>query len=316
MAPNNEFEQVPCAVCGNVNSQPIAEKGQYGFPARVAICRNCGLVYLNPRWTRSRYEQFYRNEYDKYYRPQVFANESPEERYRHARKIWERIEEHCPKRLASILDIGSGMGWTLDFLSTKIRGASLFAIESSQHCSDHLENRLGVNLVSKNADSDWHRQYQGQFDLVIMRHVIEHLLDPLSVLEKVHDSLSPEGLLYIGVPDMMSPKELLNEYWFRAVHTYYFSEVTLVRVCAKAHLMPLRITSEDSELWGVFKEGTVSGRVDNVYDEQIAVLERHRKKMMWPRAAAFARKQLARALPESIKRLLRSKLKRKPGRLS
>jgi SAM-dependent methyltransferase len=41
---------------------------------------------------------------------------------------------------------------------------------------------------------------QGQPDLVIVAHVLEHLSDPRALLAEIRDVLSPQGLLYVEVP--------------------------------------------------------------------------------------------------------------------
>ncbi|MEL6851338.1 MAG: hypothetical protein AAFP92_22645, partial [Bacteroidota bacterium] len=45
-----------------------AVHGQFGIPLHLAICKNCGLSYLNPRWNKDRYLKYYAQEYDTHYR--------------------------------------------------------------------------------------------------------------------------------------------------------------------------------------------------------------------------------------------------------
>ena len=78
-----------------------------------------------------------------------------------------------------------------------------------------------------------------------MRHVLEHLADPIASLTKVEKALSENGLFYVAVPNNMKPKGSLERYWYRAVHTYYFNRVTLEYMCRKVGLEPILIIEGD-----------------------------------------------------------------------
>src|SRR5574337_1071764 len=71
-----DFENVSCILCGPGETIPLSNTGQFGLPANVVICKNCGLAYLSPRWNRERYTAFYKYEYDKFYR-QYLVKKSP-----------------------------------------------------------------------------------------------------------------------------------------------------------------------------------------------------------------------------------------------
>ena len=54
-----DMEHVPCNLCGSNDSVEIAHRDKYDLPITSAICRNCGLMYLNPRPTTASYGRFY-----------------------------------------------------------------------------------------------------------------------------------------------------------------------------------------------------------------------------------------------------------------
>jgi SAM-dependent methyltransferase len=246
------FEPAPCLLCGGQRLIPLARRGQFGLPARVAICPRDGLVFLSPRWTRSEYLRFYAEDYDRHYRPEVFGVESEEERYAQARQVGERLT-----RLGLLagrqraLDVGSGMGWTLDWLRRLEPSLELSAVEASPRCRENLR-QLGVEVLSLDIEGDW---APGSYDLVVLRHVLEHLFDPIATLRKIAGRLAPGGVVYLAAPDMLDPRGSLRRRLFRAVHTYYYSAPTLEEICARAGLRPLALESEGGELWGVFEVG-------------------------------------------------------------
>jgi len=107
-----------------------------------------------------------------------------------------------------------------------------------------------------------------------MRHVLEHLLDPITTLEKIKYVLKDNGRLYISVPDMFNPINPLNGYFFRAVHLYYFCQETLLSTIHKAGLKPVEFKSDRNELWGVFENGTFNYEPTSVYKAQLKIIRK------------------------------------------
>jgi 2-polyprenyl-3-methyl-5-hydroxy-6-metoxy-1,4-benzoquinol methylase len=282
---DNFLVRIPCPICGNERLRRISRKGQFGLPCFVSICPSDGLVFLSPRWTETRYNYFYTTEYDDYYRPTIFSEETDDSKYKRIKAISLRLKDldliHSKK---SVLDVGAGMGWSLQWIGRNYPSFNkLCAIESSGHCIRNIEQVVGADVISRDIESDWTSK---DFDLVIMRHVLEHLLYPIESLRKIGESLSHIGILYIAVPDMMNPRGSLKRYWFRVAHTFYFSEATLNRIASMANLVPIIIKREDSELWGVFRKATEMSTHQypcdrKVYEEQLKIIKSYPKQYYW-----------------------------------
>src|SRR5437867_2203869 len=74
--------------------------------------------------------------------------------------------------------------------------------------------------------------------------VFEHLLDPRGILDLIHASLAPDGVLYIEVPNI--PAESLLRYpdhvWaprFDEPHITFFSALTLRQMLTSASFEPV-----------------------------------------------------------------------------
>lgn len=240
MTPNlpKEFESTDCIFCKGKEQFHYSEKGQFGLPTYVVICKGCGFSFLNPRWNKQRYNHFYTVEYDDYYRPESKTDNPKIDKYASIKIILARFKGHQidlgnPEH---IIDIGSGMGDSLFYLRDNgFSKAKLYSIEPSEFCAQHLREN-GIEVISRDVESDWEKEYVGKFDLVIMRHVLEHFLDPLAVMQKMAKILKPNGIIYIAVPNSKKPTRLLKSSFFRVVHTYYFSTISLTNLLTKSSL--------------------------------------------------------------------------------
>ena len=69
----------------------------------------------------------------------------------------------------------------------------------------------------------------GQHDLIILRHVLEHIDEPIVELKQLSSHLSENGQLFIEVPGVVQKIPSLQN-----VHYHYFSETTLISVLGQA----------------------------------------------------------------------------------
>jgi SAM-dependent methyltransferase len=262
---NIKWENVSCFLCGNrkhftplkINGKQLVA-GQFGYTVFPVICK-CGLVMLNPRWSKKDYDIFYRNYYDELYRLDLKPDYGIEGVIKNTKIIWDRIEHLFEKNNPEILDAGAGSGAGFIYLREKIKNANFSAIESSDESIKSL-TKYGAEVIANDLESDWSDNFENRFDLIILRHVIEHFLDPVETLKKISKSLAPDGIIYIATPDMMKPRvnlrdyDLWWEYWFRAVHPYYFSNDTLGATFAKSGLKQVIMRNENEEIWCAVKK--------------------------------------------------------------
>jgi 2-polyprenyl-3-methyl-5-hydroxy-6-metoxy-1,4-benzoquinol methylase len=241
---NYEFEKIVCNVCESDNYSKISSRGQFGFPINVVLCKKCSLMYLNPRWNEESYIYFYMNEYDKYYRPKI--REKLSFSTKKSNFIEKRLKKYdvFPNNVKKILDIGSGEGENLLHFKSLFPKSNLYAIEPSLDSQLHLKS-FNVNIIDRDVNSSWEINHDDKFDLVIMRHVLEHFLNPVKIMKKVFSVLKPNGIVYIAVPNALKPKGDLENFWFRVVHTYYFNKYSLENINKIAGLKTIQMVEGD-----------------------------------------------------------------------
>ncbi|MFH1590552.1 MAG: class I SAM-dependent methyltransferase [archaeon] len=255
---------IPCPLCGSPRYDRLSSKGQFNFPTHVSICKDCGFVYLNPRWSKFEYEDFNSTKYGYF-----FGSKKKPKNHAKAKQITDRIGVHVAN---TILEVGAGDGRNLEYFRSVNPHARFYGIEISEECRSTLK-QTGISLVARDVDEDWESGYASIFDIVILRHTLEHFLDPVHILKKVTNVLKKDGVVYIAVPDMLNPKPPLTDYWFRVVHVNYFSAETLKMAAQKASLQPIKLISENHELWGIFKRGKVDIEQHNTYHLQKKIIQ-------------------------------------------
>ncbi len=79
-----------------------------------------------------------------------------------------------------------------------------------------------------------------RFDRIIIRHVLEHVPDPVGVLSELGRRLTPQGRLLVAVPNVEAYQaEVFGEHWIgydMPRHLWHFSRDTLRRAAEKAGL--------------------------------------------------------------------------------
>ena len=115
-----------------------------------------------------------------------------EEREQSLKGIPEIINWVSRKQGGKILDIGCGPGW---FLSSLGPEWDCYGVEISAFAS-RIASKYGK------IHNDVLETYsEKNFDVIIMNHVIEHIVDPIPTLEKIISMLNHDGMFIIGTPD-------------------------------------------------------------------------------------------------------------------
>ena len=284
------MKHINCIFCNNNNQKPLLIKGkeitvgQFGFPTYPVIC-DCGLIFLSPRHSEKWYNNFYKSEYDNFYRLETKKDYGKKGVIRNANEIIDRIKKYFKKPDIKILDIGCGSGTMLKHFGENFNTNNIYGIESSQECIQSLQsNEINGTIVSTDMNSNWVNKYYEYFDLIIMRHVLEHTFNPIEALRHIRTAIKKDGYIYISVPDMLNPRIELRdytdwwEYWFRVVHTYYFSYDTLSQVLFEAKFKEQAHGFENEEVWMLSKNDfniDESRRLNPIlYKKQMDILNR------------------------------------------
>lgn len=230
-----ETETVPCALCGGEESDAVftGYDRLLGFPDQfhVVRCKRCGLTYTNPRPTQAALARFYPDDYG------VF-DPTPWQRRRmtlYHRRIARRLRRAVGGgQHVSILDVGCGSGDLLAQCSRfgwKCAGIEMNAAAAEKGSVRHgLDIQVGTDTSVQLLDVS--------FDIIVLSHVLEHVLDPNATLDRMRNAMAPNGKLFITLPncDSWERRRFGSDWypWDTPRHLYHFTPETLSQMLNRA----------------------------------------------------------------------------------
>jgi dolichol-phosphate mannosyltransferase len=196
----------------------------HGDFTNIVRCRDCGLIYENPREKETAIESQYTQVEDPVYERETGG------RIRTFSRLLDRLESFsAPGRL---VDIGCYTGVFLDL--ARRRGWQGLGIEPSQWAARKAQEK-GLEVI--NAPFRKTDLMAETYDAVTLWDVIEHLHDPLGELRAVHRILRPGGLLGMSTMDADSLFARLTGRrwpWYMRMHFYYFTRDSMARLLRSA----------------------------------------------------------------------------------
>lgn len=138
-------------------------------------------------------------------------------------------------RSRSILDIGSGRGFTLYYLKKYYGYRRTAGTQISKNGYEFSRNKLGLEVYDKDLlEIEFDKN---TFDMVTLWHVLEHVATPELYIDRIRDILTEEGELIIEVPNFDSwTRRIAGKYWLGLdldYHIYFFTPETISRLLEK-----------------------------------------------------------------------------------
>ncbi len=227
------YEHIDCPVCEIDDSEVLAEKDRYGFECKNVICKNCGLVYINPRMSNSFYTSLYKEDYRDIYSGQtVDYVKYFENRYAGGKSMFEFLNSKIPvKKGAKVLDVGCGIGAVLKYF--KDQGCTIHGIDLGAEFIKYGRENHDLNL-HLNTIFDVELDYAP--DVIVYSHVFEHILDLNKEAAQLRNLLADDGVLLLEVPGVLNLTPSYNGNFMKYcqnAHTFSFSKNTLQNVMEK-----------------------------------------------------------------------------------
>lgn len=165
-----------------------------------------------------------------------------EDYYKHIRT--DVVSLISKKQDCKILEIGAGFGATLSHLKTTGIAKEVVGLDISVD-KDLIDTNTIDNFIIGNVEELNLEQYNNYFDVIILADVLEHLINPKEVLEKVANYLNKGGEILISIPNFRH-KSAIYKVFFKGNFSYEESglfDYTHLRFFCKKNIKELVLNS-------------------------------------------------------------------------
>jgi SAM-dependent methyltransferase len=240
------MEYIYCCICEKDNTKVIYNEND----VKIVECRNCGLAYHNPRPNSTLLLEEYSTKYfenneksDSQAKLQSYRGDYVnrfsqfEVQYRkYLNSILDDIEKVKPS--GKILDIGCAAGFLLEV--AKKRGWDAFGVEPSAKMSLYGRDKLGIKIFTGTLlDASFESNY---FDVINFADVLEHIPQPLQLLNECFRISKRDMILRIQVPNDLYNKSSkaiksitgqLKPATLPPQHLYFYNKNSLSKILNK-----------------------------------------------------------------------------------
>ena len=215
----------PCPACGGALAPASAIRKGYA----TVRCARCGLSRIDPIPNAAALADYYSRVY-------ALASDTASvdvAAYVRQGAQLARAFERWAAGGRRVCEVGCAGGWVLKELER--RGYTVKGYELSAATSRLARETLGLDVVT----GEFTREGEA-FDIVLMRHVLEHTRDPFAQIEAAAGRLADGGTLFIAAPNGAgASSRLLGQYWswyIPPAHIWYFTAASLRALVERAGL--------------------------------------------------------------------------------
>jgi SAM-dependent methyltransferase len=201
-----------CPICKSEASQEIIPEISFELPVkeelptqiRILYCPYCNFAYNTFSSDSSVFDEYYKRNTNDFYSDCGFY-----QRYKYQRDLILSLAGDRPEK---VLDFGAGNG----------RLVSEF-------------KRIGIEAIGIDVGTEINTYNAGKYDLIIVSHVLEHLIDPVLQIGFLSELLNEKGMIYVEVPN---PANYYNHpsleflRYIDRLHINHFSPETMAKIAS------------------------------------------------------------------------------------
>lgn len=170
----------------------------------VIDCRHCGFRHVMPLPDPADIDKLYTEDfYGTLHETYIASQRANLDWWRlEFGAKYDLLEELLPDGRRSLLDVGSGPGWFVQFGSQ--RGWSTIGVEPGPPAAAHTRDTLGQKVINDFFTPAAIVDVE-PVDVVHLHNVLEHVPDPAALLRTAHGALAPGGVVSVTSPNDFNP---------------------------------------------------------------------------------------------------------------
>ena len=266
------LEIINCIICKSTDYKTLYLNDRYGINQKTVMCNKCGFIYSNPRMSEESLDYFYSSNL---YRELYEASDDFEHGFsQRANKIEKKIKINRPNfnkyypqlffdficslnlNYKTVCEIGCGYGANLLFF--KNIGKEIFGIEPSK-ISAKIAADNQINVKQGFIDD-----LEDKYDIIMLKHVFEHLYDPSRDLKKIRPHINK--YLFIEIPGNF--KRIAS---IQNAHNFYFTENTLNKIVTSCgfNLVAAEHCKETEFIFSLYEKSNTNNEYEFSYSKEI-----------------------------------------------
>jgi 2-polyprenyl-3-methyl-5-hydroxy-6-metoxy-1,4-benzoquinol methylase len=176
----------PCIFCGSRHYRLLFAVGEY----TVQRCLQCGLVQTHPLPVAGSMDVLYDDEY--------FARlvQRKEQELFYHRRILDLVQAY--ETSGRMLEVGIGAGLFMEL--TLGNGWEIQGVEPSEAACRYVTRTVGAPVHHGTLESAHFPP--NSFDVIMLRHVLEHVAEPQKFMRELRRILKDNGLICLVVPNL------------------------------------------------------------------------------------------------------------------
>ncbi|MFC6714865.1 class I SAM-dependent methyltransferase [Branchiibius cervicis] len=126
----------------------------------------------------------------------------PEQSSSYQEEARPEVLPYLPPGASAVLDVGCGPGGFGKTLRARYPTARIVGVEPVASQADTARTDHGFDEVLNGYFPDVLAQRADRFDVITFNDVVEHIIDPWSVVDGLHERLTPDGHVVASIPNV------------------------------------------------------------------------------------------------------------------
>ena len=208
---------------------------------KIFICFHCRHLFQHPLPTKKQIKSYYSEE-QTYYTSLMQNPQLGENKEKEKINFIKNIISEVPYK-PSLVEIGGFDGYLIYKLKKLLKNSLLIEPNSK---GVKIAKKYKIKSLNKYLDKIISKKLKGQFDIVVSRHVIEHISNLKEFVNQMCLLLKPNGTLIVETPSQNTIIQKKLTRVFILQHIHYFSEYSLIKIFQKLKFHKTKTLKENS----------------------------------------------------------------------